>query len=80
MYALWLGMRLDLSAVTISVRITPDDTIENRDRTVVPTYLPANDARHAGSPGEQCAMCTMKPSKLDKDETLHSVNRRLGYF
>ena len=50
------------------VNITVDDTFGNPDRSVIPTYLPANDTWHTGSPGEQCAVCTIKPSELDTSQ------------
>ncbi|PIL26700.1 hypothetical protein GSI_11227 [Ganoderma sinense ZZ0214-1] len=65
-----LLMHLVLPAAAISVNVTVDDTFGNSDRTVIPTYLPANDTWHVGSPSEQCAVCAIKPSMPDTNQIL----------
>ena len=69
---------IDITA--ISVNITVDDTFGNPDRSIIPTYLPANDTWHAGSPGEQWAICTIKPSELDMDQILGQSWHHATYF
>ncbi|KAI1782292.1 hypothetical protein LXA43DRAFT_1051742 [Ganoderma leucocontextum] len=69
-------------ASAVSVNITVDDTFGNSDRTVIPTYLPANSTWHIGSPTEQCDVCAIKPSEFDAsqivDQSWHHGTYYLG--
>ena len=67
-------------AAAISVNITVDDTFGNLDGSVTPTYLPAHDTWHAGSPTEQCSICTIKPSELDISQILDQSWHHATYF
>nr|VWO98412.1 Chitin synthase C [Ganoderma boninense] len=73
-------MLLIHAAAAISVNVTVDDSFGNTDRTVIPTYIPANDTWHVGSPSEECGICTIKPSELDIDQILDQSWHHATYF
>ncbi|PIL26698.1 hypothetical protein GSI_11225 [Ganoderma sinense ZZ0214-1] len=69
-----------LPAAAVSVNITVDDTFGNSDRTVIPTYLPANNTWHVGSPSEQCDICVIKPFMLDTSQIVDQSWHHAMYF
>lgn len=73
-------IRLALPAAAISVNVTVDDTFGNSDGSVIPTYFPANDTWHVGSPSEQCNICAIKPSELDTSQILDRSWHHATYF